>query len=103
MPKTVSDNFRDALTHVVREAMKNIGDVQPKKSSSPLSGPKGLAAGAGLAALAPLAKRGVDAVRANGGMPTPAKATRKVAYEGRNEGRRPRRQQGQGRREFQGR
>jgi uncharacterized membrane protein len=78
MPKNVSETVRDALTQVAREAIKNIGDVPPKKRSSPLSGPKGVVAGAGLAALAPLAKRGVDAVRANG-VPTPAKATGKAA------------------------
>ncbi len=80
MPKDMSETVRGAFTHVAREAIKTIGDVPPKKRSNPLSGPKGIAAGAGLAALVPLAaKRGVDAVRANGGMPTPAKATGKVA------------------------
>ena len=56
----------------------------------PFSGAKGLAAGAGLAAAAPLAKKGVDAVRGNGGIPTPSptKAGRsKLALEGRRQGR----------------
>jgi uncharacterized membrane protein len=67
MAKDMSDTVRDALGQVVREAVKNVGSSQPqKKKSSPLSGARGLAAGAGLAALAPLAKKGVDAVRGNG-------------------------------------
>jgi uncharacterized membrane protein len=71
MASDVSDTVRDALGRVVREALKNAGDVTPQKKSGPLSGAKGVAAGAGLAALAPLAKKGVDAVRANDGMPKP--------------------------------
>ena len=74
MARDVSDTVRDALTSVAREALKNAGNVGPsKKKSSPLSGAKGLAAGAGLAALAPLAaKKGFDAVRSNGSLPTPS-------------------------------
>ena len=68
MAKDVSDVVRDALGSVVRDAVKNVGDVAPKKrgKSSPFSGAKGLAAGAGLAAAAPLAKKGVDKVRMGG-------------------------------------
>jgi uncharacterized membrane protein len=66
MAKDMSDTVRDALGQVVREAVKNVGSSQPQKKSSPLSGARGVAAGAGLAALAPLAKKGVDAVRGNG-------------------------------------
>jgi uncharacterized membrane protein len=66
MAKDMSDTVRDALGQVVREAVKNVGGNQPQKKSSPLSGARGVAAGAGLAALAPLAKKGVDAVRGNG-------------------------------------
>jgi len=64
---------RDALGNAVREALKNVGDASPapKKKSGPFSGAKGLAAGAGLAAAAPLAKKGVDAFR-NGGLPSPS-------------------------------
>jgi uncharacterized membrane protein len=59
------------LTNVAREALKNAGNVSPQKKKSPLSGAKGVAAGAGLAALAPLAaKKGASAVR-NGTLPTP--------------------------------
>ena len=73
MAKDMSDTVRDALGQVVREAVKNVGSSpQPKKKSSPLSGARGVAAGAGLAALAPLAKKGVDAVRSNGlNLPSP--------------------------------
>ena len=42
-----------------------------KSKSGPFSGARGLAAGAGLAAAAPLAKKGVDKLR-NGGLPTPS-------------------------------
>jgi uncharacterized membrane protein len=67
MAKDMSDTVRDALGQVVREAVKNVGGgPQPQKKSSPLSGARGVAAGAGIAALAPLAKKGFDAVRGNG-------------------------------------
>jgi uncharacterized membrane protein len=79
MAKDMSDTVRDVLGHVARDAMKSVGNVTPQKKSSPLSGPKGVAAGVGLAALAPLAKKGVDAVRSNGGVPSPAKATGRMA------------------------
>jgi uncharacterized membrane protein len=53
---------------VVREALKNASDVTPTKSKSgSLSGAKGIAAGVGLAAAAPLiAKKGLEAARGNG-------------------------------------
>jgi uncharacterized membrane protein len=83
MAKDMSDTVRDALGQVVRDAVKNIGNASPpKKKSSPLSGARGVAAGAGLAALAPLAKRGVDAVRGNGvslPSPKPGKVAAKAA------------------------
>jgi uncharacterized membrane protein len=84
MAKDMGDAVRDALGHAVREAIKNAGDVSPtskRGGSGPFSGARGLAAGAGLAAAAPLAKKGFDAVRANGGIPTPSptKAASRVA------------------------
>jgi uncharacterized membrane protein len=81
MARDVSDTVRDALGGVVREAIKNAGDVRPgKKKSGSLSGVKGIAAGMGLAAAAPLAKKGVDAIRSNGGgMPRPTKMAGKAA------------------------
>jgi uncharacterized membrane protein len=82
MAKDMSDTVRDALGHVVRDAVKNVGSAQPQKNGSPLSGARGVAAGAGLAILAPLAKRGVDAVRGNGlslPSPKPGKVASKAA------------------------
>ena len=68
MAKDVTETVRDALGGMVRDAIKNAGQAAPTKSKSgPLSGAKGIAAGVGLAAAAPLvAKKGVDAVRGNG-------------------------------------
>jgi uncharacterized membrane protein len=73
MAKDMGDAVRDALGKAVREAVKNVGDASPakkgKSKGGPLSGAKGIAAGAGLAAAVPLAKKGVDKVR-NGSLPT---------------------------------
>ena len=86
MAKDMSDTVRDALAQVVREAVKNVSNTESPKKGNPLSGARGVAAGAGLAAVAPLAKRGFDAVRGNGiSLPSPkpgkvaAKATSKAA------------------------
>jgi uncharacterized membrane protein len=80
MAKDVSDTLRDALGHVVRDAVKNLGDATSQKKAGPLSGVRGVAAGAGLAALAPLAKKGVDAVRGDGlSAPKPGKLAGKAA------------------------
>src|SRR5215212_6152283 len=81
MATKVSDTVRDALGQAVRDAIKNVGDVSPPKPKGGFSGAKGLVAGAGLAAAAPLAKKGYDTVRGNGGLPTPspARAASKVA------------------------
>jgi uncharacterized membrane protein len=71
MAKDVGDALRDAVSSAVREVAKNASPVKPKRNGGgPLSGAKGLMAGAGLAAAAPLAKKGVDAIR-HGGLPTP--------------------------------
>ena len=79
MAHNVSDTVRDALGNVVRDALKSAGDVTPaKKNSGPLSGVKGIAAGMGLAAAAPLAWKGVGAVRANG-VPGPTKMAGRAA------------------------
>ena len=79
MAKDLGDTVRDALGQVVKDAVSNIGNAAPtSKKSSPLSGAKGVAAGAGLAALAPLAKKGVNAVRSNGA-PTGGKVASKAA------------------------
>ena len=81
MAKDLSSTVRDVVGHAARDAMKNLGDAKPggKKSNGRLSGAKGIAAGAGLAAMVPLAKKGVDAVR-SGALPTsPAKLGGKAA------------------------
>jgi uncharacterized membrane protein len=79
MATGVSDAVRDALGQVLRESIKQVGDVNGHSKRSPLSGARGLATGAGLAAIAPLAKKGVDAVRSNGGLPTPGAALSSAA------------------------
>jgi len=61
MAKDITEVMRDTLTNVVRDAAKNVNlDGGKRKSSrgNPLSGAGGVAAGAGLAALAPLAAKG---------------------------------------------
>jgi uncharacterized membrane protein len=70
MAKDLSDTVRDALGSAAREALKNAtqaasskGGNPLKRKSSPLSGVKGVAAGAGLAAAAPIAYKGVDKLR----------------------------------------
>ena len=81
MAKDLTSNVRDVVTHVARDAIKNLGDAKPdsKKKSGRLSGASGLAAGAGLAAMVPLARKGVDAVR-SGAVPTsPTKMVGKAA------------------------
>ena len=81
MAKDMSDTVRDALGQAARAAVKNAtqaatqskGSKNPIKRSGggPLSGIKGVAAGAGLAAAAPLAYKGVDKLR-GGGIPKPS-------------------------------
>jgi uncharacterized membrane protein len=81
MAKDLSDTVRDTLGDIVKEAVKNISSAKADKQTR--AGAGGLAAGAGLAALAPLAKKGLDAVRSNGGpslpSPKPAKLAGKAA------------------------
>ncbi len=83
MAKGMGDAIGDALGHAVREAVKNASDTSPSKNGGGglLPRAKGIAAGAGLAAVAaPLAKKGVDAIR-GGGLPSlsPTKAATGVA------------------------
>jgi uncharacterized membrane protein len=64
MAKTVSDTLQETLARVVREAIGEIGGEEPQKpKKGALSGGKGVLAGAGLAAAAPLAKKALDALR----------------------------------------
>jgi len=59
MAKDVGDIVRDSLSQVVRDAAQSFSDGNKGKSSNgALSGMRGVAAGAGLAALAPLAAKG---------------------------------------------
>jgi uncharacterized membrane protein len=64
MAKDVGDVVKGAVGQVVRDATQSVGG-NGRKSGSSLSGARGLAAGAGLAALAPLAKKGVGALIRN--------------------------------------
>jgi uncharacterized membrane protein len=83
MAKDMGDAVRSALGNAVREAAKNAGGMTPKPKKNgggPLSGARGLVAGAGLAAAAPLAKKGVDAVRSGGlSAASPTRAAGKLA------------------------
>jgi len=65
MANDLGDVVRDAVTKAARDVIKNVGDTTPskRKPKARLSGMRGLSAGAGIAALAPLAKKGVDAAR----------------------------------------
>jgi uncharacterized membrane protein len=65
MAKELGEVVRDAVGQVAREAAQSIGDGAGRKKSSgaPLSGMKGVAAGAGLAAMAPLVAKGAKPVR----------------------------------------
>jgi uncharacterized membrane protein len=76
MARDMTDMLRSTAGDVARDALKNVGNggfkkwnPLPSRKSSPLSGAKGVAAGAGLAALAALAKKGVDAVRSKSAGP----------------------------------
>jgi uncharacterized membrane protein len=78
MANDLKETLRGTLGDVARDAMKNLGDAGGGKGSplsrgrpgrfsrdrpSPVSGAKGVAAGAALAAVPLLAKKGVDALR----------------------------------------
>src|SRR3954464_7315656 len=73
MAKDLGDVIGHAVGRVAREAVDSVSSNARKASNGPLSGPKGLAAGAGLVALAPLAAKGagrlVKQQIANGGSP----------------------------------
>src|SRR3954468_1329559 len=73
MAKDLGDVIGHAVGRVAREAVDTVSSSARKASNGPLSGPKGLAAGAGLVALAPLAAKSagklVKQQIANGGNP----------------------------------
>ena len=80
MARAMSDTVRDALGNAAREAVKNVGGRTPAKTKAgPLSGGKGVAAGVGLAAAVPLARKGVSAMRAGRPSVKPAKVAEKAA------------------------
>jgi uncharacterized membrane protein/ribosomal protein S20 len=58
MAKDVAEMMRDTLSQAVRDAAHTFGDGNKSRGNGSLSGMKGVAAGAGLAALAPLAAKG---------------------------------------------
>jgi uncharacterized membrane protein len=77
MAKDLGDVIGHAVGRVARETVDTLSSNAHKASSkaakSPLAGPKGLAAGAGLVALAPLAAKGASKV-VKGRMPSMAAA-----------------------------
>src|SRR3954470_8854841 len=58
MAKDLGETIGHAVGRIAREAVDNVSANARKASKSPLAGPKGLAAGAGLVALAPVAAKG---------------------------------------------
>lgn len=70
MAKDMQDTVKEVLSRVVQDTGKNLSDHNPTRSGGPLSGARGIAAGAGAAALAPIAIKGmsklVRSVGANG-------------------------------------
>jgi len=70
MAKDMQDTVKEVLSRVVQDTGKNLSDHNPTRSGGPLSGARGIAAGAGAAALAPIAIKGmsklVKSVSANG-------------------------------------
>jgi uncharacterized membrane protein len=73
MAKDLGDVIGRAVGRIARETVDTVSTNARKASQGPLSGPKGLAAGAGLVALAPLAARGAGELvkhrLGNGGSP----------------------------------
>jgi len=58
MAKDLGDAIGTALGQAAREAVQTVSSNGRRRSSNPLAGPAGVAAGAGLVALAPLATKG---------------------------------------------
>src|SRR2546423_14501123 len=65
MAKDIQDTVKDVLSHVVGGVGKNLADHSPSKNGG-LSGMRGVAAGAGAVALAPLAVKGIGKLVSNG-------------------------------------
>jgi uncharacterized membrane protein len=83
MAKAVSSSVSGALGNAARGTLKNVGGrVSSKTKASPLSGAQGVAgvaAGVGLAAAVPLARKGIRVVRAGRLARTPAKVADSAA------------------------
>jgi uncharacterized membrane protein len=60
MAKDMQDTVKEVLSRVVQDTGKNLSDHNPTRSGGPLSGTRGIAAGAGAAALAPVAFKGIS-------------------------------------------
>jgi uncharacterized membrane protein len=60
MAKDLQDTVKEVLSRVVQDTGKNLSDHNPTRSGGPLSGTRGIAAGAGAAALAPVAFKGIS-------------------------------------------
>jgi uncharacterized membrane protein len=67
MARSVSDVIGEAAGRVAREAVQSLSSNAQKASNGRLSGPGGLAAGAGLATLVPLAVKGAGKLIKRGG------------------------------------
>jgi uncharacterized membrane protein len=59
MARDVQEKLRDALQNVIESAGRNSNGISGRGSGGPLSGTRGLAVGAGAAALAPLAIKNI--------------------------------------------
>jgi uncharacterized membrane protein len=60
MAKDMQDTVKEVLSRVVQDTGKNLSEHNPTRSGGPLSGARGIAAGAGAAALAPVAFKGIS-------------------------------------------
>jgi uncharacterized membrane protein len=66
--KDMQDTVKEVLSRVVQDTGKSLSDHNPTKSGGPLSGARGVAAGAGAAALAPVAFKGISKLVKGAGM-----------------------------------
>jgi uncharacterized membrane protein len=60
MAKDLQDTVKEVLSRVVQDTGKSLSDHNPTRSGGSLSGARGVAAGAGAAALAPVAIKGIS-------------------------------------------
>ncbi len=67
MAKDTQDIVKDVLSRIVEDASKGVGNGKEKLTDGGLGGMRGIAAGAGVAALAPLAAKGVGKLVQGGG------------------------------------